>query len=301
MRFSLKPVSPFNFDVSAQIFGDGDEQIRKYHDGKFWQVLRSNCKLLFALIQGRGSIDQPGLTVNLSSDEPLFETDCQSLRYKVSLVFNLDFDLKPFYTDIENDVTMNRIARRLYGLKSPTTPTVFESLVDSLVEQQISLRVANTIEKRITKKFGDKLKIEDILYYAYPTPEQLAAADVGQLRECGLSARKSEYIKNASKLIVDGKLALEELRNQTTDKIIEELDSVRGIGTWTAEMTCVRGMGKLDAIPADDLGLRRTISHYYCNDRKITSQEARRISNNWGKWKGLASYYLIVAERLGIE
>ena len=301
MKFSLKPIYPFNFDISAQIFSDGDEHIRKYHGGRFWQVLRSERKLLLTSIQSAGSMDQPALTVDLKSNRPLLARDFQLSRDKVSLIFNLQFDLKPFYVDIENDIIMKRITRRLYGLKNPTTPTIFESLIDSLVEQQISLKVANTIEKRIIKEFGGKLKIEDTLYYAYPKPEQLADADVGMLRKCGLSARKAEYVKDVSKLIMDGKLVLEGLRNQATDKIIGELDSVRGIGVWTAEMTCVRGMGKLDVIPADDLGLRRTISHYYCNDRRITSQEARRISDNWGKWKGLASYYLIIAERLGIE
>jgi DNA-3-methyladenine glycosylase II len=60
----------------------------------------------------------------------------------------------------------------------------------------------------------------------------------------------------------------------------------------------VRGMHK-DAIPADDLGLRRHISHYYCNDRKISNEEARRIAEKWGKWKGLASFYLIIAGKFG--
>jgi DNA-3-methyladenine glycosylase II len=57
----------------------------------------------------------------------------------------------------------------------------------------------------------------------------------------------------------------------------------------------VRGMQKLEAFPADDLGLRRVIAHYYSNDREISSEEARRIADRWGKWKGLAGFYLIMA------
>jgi DNA-3-methyladenine glycosylase II len=62
----------------------------------------------------------------------------------------------------------------------------------------------------------------------------------------------------------------------------------------------VRGMRK-NALPADDLGLRRVISHYYCSDKKISSAEARMIAEKWGNWKGLAVFYLIIGERIGIE
>jgi DNA-3-methyladenine glycosylase II len=57
-------------------------------------------------------------------------------------------------------------------------------------------------------------------------------------------------------------------------------------------------MRKLDVVPADDLGLRRIISHYYCRDEKISGEEARKVAKRWGKWKGLAAFYLIVADAM---
>jgi DNA-3-methyladenine glycosylase II len=62
----------------------------------------------------------------------------------------------------------------------------------------------------------------------------------------------------------------------------------------------LRGLNRLDSIPADDIGIRRVISHYYCGERKISSNEAREIAKKWGKWKGLASFYLIIAEMMNI-
>lgn len=82
--------------------------------------------------------------------------------------------------------------------------------------------------------------------------------------------------------------------------MIEELKQIRGVGVWTAELAMVRGMQKLDAIPADDLGLRRCISHYYCDNRKTTGDQARKIAEAWKGWRGLASFYLITAERIGV-
>jgi len=79
-----------------------------------------------------------------------------------------------------------------------------------------------------------------------------------------------------------------------------KLSTLRGVGLWTAELAALRGLARFDAIPADDLGIRRSISHYYAKTSRIDNGEARRIAEAWGAWKGLAAYYLLVAERLGI-
>jgi DNA-3-methyladenine glycosylase II len=174
--------------------------------------------------------------------------------------------------------------------------------VDSIVEQQISLKVANSLENRIIKKFGETLDLEDTIYFAYPTPQRLASVSIEEFRQCGLSYRKAEYIKGTSQLITDGKLNLEKLKNyENSEQIIRELDKIRGIGVWTAELTMLRGMQRLEALPADDLGLRRVISRYYCDGKVISSAEARQIAKSWGEWKGLAAYYLVVADMKDIE
>ncbi len=130
----------------------------------------------------------------------------------------------------------------------------------------------------------------------------MAAATQQELRTVGLSERKAEYIRNVASTISEGKLDLETLKtSKKADEIVEALDKVRGVGVWTAELTMLRGMSRLEALPADDLGLRRTISYYYCNGKKINSAEARKIAEKWGKWKGLPAYYLIVAEISGTK
>jgi len=53
-------------------------------------------------------------------------------------------------------------------------------------------------------------------------------------------------------------------------------------------------------LPVDDFGIRRVISRYYCGGKPIKSAEAREIAKQWGRWKGLAAFYLIIAEIKGI-
>lgn len=294
---TLKCVPPFDFNLSVMIFSNGDKNIRRYENGKFWQVVRVDDKLILVTLRASGTVDHPKISVELRSDNKISESEKQSANKTMGGLLNADLDLRPFYEQAKKDRVLANIVHRLRGLKIPTTPTVFEALVDSITEQQISLNVAHVLETKLIKAFGEKLKVNGEEYYAYPTPPQLASAKLKQLRECGLSQKKAEYINDVSKMIVEGKLDLEGFKGyDDAPKIISELDKVRGIGVWTAELTVARGMRKLDVVPADDLGLRRIVSHFYCGGKKISGREARKVAEKWGKWRGLAAFYLIIAD-----
>ena len=301
-KLQVAVVPPFNFDLNAKIFSNGDEEIRRYENGLFWQIIRIDDKLALACIESTGTEKHPRLLVEFQTNRELTEDNKRKASRTICRLFNLEFDLTEFYRQIRKDSTLSTLAGQLIGLRSPTTQFAFEALVDSIVEQQISLKVANAFDRRIIKKWGDTLVLDDKKFYAYPTPKALELATLQELRDVGLSERKAEYVMNAASLVARGKLDLEarEGREYASD-IIEELDRVRGIGVWTAELTMIRGMRRLEAFPADDLGLRRTISHFYCGGKRIESAEARKIAENWGRWKGLAAYYLIVADIMGLQ
>ena len=301
-KLTVDALAPFSFDLSCKIFSNGDRQIRNYENGRFRQVIRVNSKLFLATVEAAGTVETPKVHVELKSGNAITVEDKKQAEAAVNALFSLDLDLNPFYETVKDDKVMAAITRKLWGLKSPLTPTVFEALVDAIVEQQISIKVAHTIEARITKKFGDVLDLDSDVYYVHPTPQRLADVSTAELRQCGLSFRKAEYIKGAATLIAEGKLDLENFRKyERSEQIIKELDEIRGIGVWTAEFTLLRGMQRLEALPADDLGLRRDISRYYRDGKVIQSAEARRIAEGWGRWKGLAAYYLVVASMLDID
>jgi DNA-3-methyladenine glycosylase II len=295
--FSVKALAPFDFDLTAQIFRSGDKQIRIYANRQFNQVLNINSKLAQVEVTSSGTVEQPKISVELKSTSPLTLSDKQKAKETIKFIFNLDFNLNSFYRDVEKDQIMHQITQQLYGLKKPTTPTIFEALVDSIIEQQISIKVAHTIEERLVKKFGETLTLDGETCYAYPTPQNIACASINEIQSCGLTERKAQYIQGTAQLIMKGKLDLENIKNQTDpEKIISELDEIRGICVWTAELTMLRGMQKLYALPADDFGIRRVISKYFCAGKPIKTADAREIAKAWGKWKGLAAFYLIIAE-----
>ena len=188
-------------------------------------------------------------------------------------MFNIYDDLIPFYRVVRNDRIINSIVHKLEGLKAPTTPTVFEALTDSVIEQQISLNVAHVLQNRLIRAVGTQLHDGGSTYYCYPTPGILATTPPELFRECGMSARKGEYIREISAAIVSGDLDMEAFRGYPdTEKIIEEMIKIRGIGKWTAELTILRGIHHLDAFPADDVALRRIIAGFYKNGQKHVSR-----------------------------
>jgi DNA-3-methyladenine glycosylase II len=283
------------------IFSGGDPQIRTYEKGVFRKVLDIEGTAVLAEVFSRGSTDAPELCITINPADTLSGTDRIKVNNLISSMFNIYEDLSPFYQSMEKDRIMAYLISRLRGVKSPTTPTVYEALVDSVIEQQISLKAAHRIENRLIRAFGIPLILKEEVYYGYPTPQTLAETTDSGFRSCGLTRRKGEYIRGISQQIIAKSLNLENFRTfQDTEIIIRELTKIRGIGRWTAELTVLRGLHRPDAFPADDIGVRRFIAQFYMNNANISSAQARSFADRWGFWKGYAAYYLEIADMLGI-
>jgi len=303
MSWIIRPTPPYDFPLSVSLFSSGDPQIRAFRKGHLTQLVRSDGRYLLADLSGSGTLNKPLLSLALQS-ETYREPDAAEVRRvkeTIAAILNLRLDLTMFYEAVSRDPILTGITSRLYGLKTPRTQTVFEALVDSIIEQQISIRVARSLRERLIREFGEQVTIQGRTYYAFPDFPALAAGTDERFRSCGMSRRKGEYIRGVAEKISEGSLNLEQYRTvRDTGHIIEELCEIRGIGRWTAELTVLRSLGRLDAVPADDLGIRRVIGRYYGNGTIVTGDEARRIAEQWGIWKGLAAFYLITAEMQGI-
>jgi DNA-3-methyladenine glycosylase II len=232
----------------------------------------------------------------------LSQAEREEARHFIYRLFNLGLDLKPFYRVARKDRVLGSLITKMKGLRFMTTATAFEALICAIVEQQISLKVARSIQARMIKAFGEELRVGDTTYYAFPTSDRLSVASPDQIRTCGPSRKKAEYVTEISRMVASRKLDLEKFKSYgNTEQIVAELTTIRGIGPWTAEYAAIRGMGRLDALPADDLGLRKSISHYYFEGEMVTAQQARELAVGWGSWRGLATFYLLRAMSLGIK
>ena len=122
---TIKAQGPFDFDLSAQIFAGGDRQVRIFADDRFSQAVNIGGKLIFVNITSKGTVDKPELSVELKSNSALPLEEKKRAEDTINYIFNLTVPLTTFYEQAKADPIMVQITQKLYGLKNPTTPTVF--------------------------------------------------------------------------------------------------------------------------------------------------------------------------------
>lgn len=133
----------------------------------------------------------------------------------------------------------------------PGVEGLFTGLVQSIIGQQISIKAADSIWRRLEAAAGEA------------TPERLARMALSELTACGLSGRKAEYIKGAAEAVVSGALDLDALEQADDEAVIRELVKLRGVGRWTAEMLLIFSLQRQDVMSYDDYGLRTGLCRLY--------------------------------------
>lgn len=205
-----------------------------------------------------------------------------------------DLDLRPFYRITAAHPVMGPIAKRLRGLKPLRPGSLFEMAIITITEQQLSLAAAFHIRSRLVERFGRP--IEDL--WVVPTPDAIAKASLRDLRACGLSHRKAEYVRDFARRVASGEFDLEGLKRQTNAEIRDCLNRCRGFGAWSVEYFLVRGLGRWDALPAEDVGLRRTIGLHMAHRGRLSPGQLERVLLPFAPFRGLAAFYLAVEYRL---
>jgi len=164
----------------------------------------------------------------------------------------------------------------------------------AITEQQISLAAAYRIRSRLTERFGDCIGG----LWAFPSAERLARAPLEELRAGGLSRRKSEYISGLAKRIAEGSLDFAVLKQMPDDEARSFIMKQRGFGRWSADYILVRGLGRLDCVPVDDLGVQTTVGKYLGDGGRMAPEEVQEALEPLAPYRGLATFYLLAYYRL---
>ena len=157
----------------------------------------------------------------------------------------------------------------------------FETLVKSIVYQQLSGRVAGVIFGRVTDAAGGRL-----------TPEGILKLRPVRMRTLGLSGQKTAYIRDLARHTRDGRLAFEELARLPDEAVIERLTEVKGIGVWTAHMFLIFALRRPNVLPTGDLGIRNAIRKAYGLLELPKPAEMETLSEPWRPYRTVASWYL---------
>ena len=155
----------------------------------------------------------------------------------------------------------------------------FHTLARAIVGQQISVKAAQSVWNRFA---GVAVEI---------VPDKILRLKATQLRACGLSERKCEYISDLAQRFADGAVHVHRWPAMDDEEVIADLVQVRGIGRWTAEMFLMFNLLRPDVFPLGDLGLQRAIRLAYFK-RKVSLKTMARLGENWQPWRSVATWYL---------
>jgi DNA-3-methyladenine glycosylase II len=205
-----------------------------------------------------------------------------------------ELDLRPFYHIVAPHPIMGVIAKSLRGLKPLRPVSLFEMAIIAITEQQLSLAAAFYIRGRLINRFGTPLGS----HWIFPTPAALSEAPLGDLRACGLSRRKAEYIKAIAESVAKGTLDFDALKRESDTEVHTRLRGHRGFGDWSAKYFLVRGLGRMDCLPSNDVSLRRVVGNYLARGRYLSAEQLEQALAPFTPFRGLAAFYLSVAARV---
>ncbi|WP_370263439.1 DNA-3-methyladenine glycosylase [Limnobacter sp.] len=165
------------------------------------------------------------------------------------------------------------------ALRSRGAP--FETLLRSLVGQQISVKAAEAVWGRVLLTMGGSVSSATILGLSEEA-----------LRATGLSRQKVLYAKALSEFDQAGELSLSRLAALDDSACIHHLCRVKGIGPWTAQMFLMFGLRRPDVWPVDDIGVQRGISMQFFDGQPIGPKEALQFGEKLKPWRTVAAWYL---------
>ena len=180
------------------------------------------------------------------------------------------------------DPVLAAIIKKAGPYRAKYMEPVFQTLVRSIVYQQLSGKAAMTIFNRL----AEAARVAPL------TPESILKMRPQKMRTLGLSKQKTIYIRELAKLTRDGDIQFERLPEMEDDAIIETLTRVKGVGVWTVQMFLMFALQRPNVLPVGDLGVRAAMKKAYGLAELPKPQEMESIAAAWHPYRSIASWYM---------
>lgn len=155
----------------------------------------------------------------------------------------------------------------------------FESLVSSVISQQLATAAARTIKERFALECG---KVN---------PKNVAAMELEQMRAAGLSGAKAKTIQGLAEAALNKTVDFKNLHDQSDEDVYRDLTSLWGIGPWTVDMFMMFQLGRLDIWPTGDLGVRRGWERLHKLKDEITPDELGKKGEKFRPHRSIVAWY----------
>jgi len=182
----------------------------------------------------------------------------------------------------KSDPVMRAIIERVGAYKIQHREPSFETLVRSIVYQQLSGKVASVILGRLIA----------LLPEGKVTPQAILKLTPARMRKAGLSKQKTAYIRDLARKTNKGHVKFEALADLADQEVIEHLTQVKGIGVWTAHMFLIFALRRLDILATGDLGVRIAIRKAYQLEELPAPKQVEELAAAWRPYSSVAVWYL---------
>jgi DNA-3-methyladenine glycosylase II len=302
LLFSYRPRGPFSLERTAARFLRFPEAVDRFDGGIYRRLLPAGGGVALVAVGQSGSSRQAVLDVEVRfRGAERGQARAAGLRV-VERTLGAGEDIRPFYRALSGDRWLADPLRRFRGLRVAGTASLWESLATAVLCQQINLRFAYSIRRELSLALGRQARFGDERYVAFPTPQAILRA-APSLPAFRLSRSKARALSALARAFVEGALEEEEIAGLPEEEAILRMTRYPGVGRWTAEIALLRGLGRVDAFPAADLGVVRYLAEGILRrDGKQSERQMRAFAERWRPYRGLALVYAYAElERLKSE
>ncbi len=288
--FVLKPVPPFRLDLTVwALRRRADNIVDRWIDDSYRRVVVLRGRPIEVEVRQTAPADTPRLAVHLVG-APMTAAVKTDAVAALERLLGIRIELADFYRLAQSDAKLAPLAARFRGMKPPRLATVFEALVNAVACQQITLTQGIRLLNRLAEAYGPSLRGA----YGFPDALVLAEQRPAALRNVGFSNQKAEYIVGIARAIVEGQFEIDALALLGNAAATERLLGLRGVGRWTAEYVLLRGLGRLDIFPGDDVGARNNLQRWLGLRASLDYSRIARITSQWQPYAGLVYFHLLL-------
>ncbi|MEO8401238.1 MAG: DNA-3-methyladenine glycosylase 2 family protein [Gammaproteobacteria bacterium] len=288
--FLLYPALPFRLDYTVWALRRRSKNIIDQWDGKrYTRLFFIENQLIKVSVEQKNKEE-----ILVSTNKKINQKTKIKLTRLLEIMFGLNRKLQGFYRIAKQDTHLAPLMAQFKGLKPPRFPTIFEALVNAISCQQLSLDAGLQIQNRFAQHVGKKMSDTEGTFYAFPIPQDVAECSVTELKKLGFSTNKCKTLIDLASRIVADETLFDNLENISNDDIVKFLCQFNGIGRWSAEYVLLRGLGKIEMFPGDDVGASKNLQLLLHYKNKLDYQQISVITKKWYPYAGFIYFHLLL-------
>lgn len=215
-----------------------------------------------------------------------------AVRRLATRLFSLDHDLQGFYTWAAGDPIWAELVQRFHGLRLLQAPDLYESLAITILGQQVNVAFASTLRRRMIEAFGPAVSCNGQIWRGFPSAQRIARCEPEELTALKMTHSKAAYLVGLARTVATGEISEWSLAALDDQAALARLIALKGVGRWTAEVVLMRGCGRLDMLPAADVGLMNAYRHLWQTPVRPIEPELRQLAAGWAPWRSYCTLYL---------